>query len=290
MISTLLVLLPPVELSDTFLSKAAQSLAHAVLFAVLGYVVLRTGRVGRARAFTLLVAFGALTELLQHFTGRQASFGDLYHDLLGASLAMVMHTLVTQRRRSLALAAAAIALAALAPFLWSLAAYTHRAQRFPVLFRFTTPIDTYFLERSGTLARNVIPVLCADNTDRALQVPIGTNPFSGVLLHEPVRDWNGMQSLALRFTLQGMNRIVLTVRVHDEYHDWTYADRFNREYGIVPGVPQLIVIPLADIERGPANGRRLDLERIAGLALFRAAAGQAARLCLSSVILQPHHP
>jgi VanZ family protein len=283
---TAALLLLPLGLPSTLIWESAQSLSHALLFAALGAFLLRSAQLGLLRTWLLLVMFGAVTEVLQHFTGRQASLIDFAYDLTGASLAVCIQSFLATRSRSAALISTGLTLLALAPFLWSAAAYGERAQQFPVLFQFDSPLNVYFLERSGSRIRRVLPARCGPPHAHSLRVPISTAPFAGILLHEPITDWRAMDTLEIRLANPGPTDLVLTVRVHDRLHDWTYADRYNQEFPLRAGVLQVIHIPVDDLRHGPANGRLMDLSRIGGVAIFRAAAGHATHLCLESVALR----
>jgi hypothetical protein len=264
---------------------AAQSLAHAVVFALLATLLLRATHVSEMRTWLLLVIFGAATELLQLFTGRQASAGDFVNDLLGSSAAVLAHVGIRRRARTQVLMAAACTMVAIAPFAWSIAAYTQRALRFPVLFRYDTPLDLYFLERSGTRSRSVLPSICADTRPSALRIRLSADRYAGILLLEPITQWRSMLAMEIYLSNPGPADLTLTVRVHDRLHDWTYADRYNQEYVLPAGARRVIRVSSRELLQGPTNGRHLNLSQIAGIAIFRASTGVPTDICLESIAL-----
>jgi hypothetical protein len=58
----------------------------------------------------------------------------------------------------------------------------------------------------------------------------------------------------------------LVIRINDAAHDNRYADRFNRQVVIRPGVNR-VVIPLDDVRRAP-NRREMDMRHIRQIIVF----------------------
>jgi VanZ family protein len=277
----LALLLLPLPLPGTRLADAAQWLAHTLLFGALTWIVQRSTGMGLLRIWVGMATLGAGSELLQLLVGRQASVIDLLHNLLGITAAVLLSAGARHRTWRGALATGCMLLAA-APLAWNLVAYSDRNRQFPVLFSYDSVLDLHFLERSGTTRRRVWPARCEDGS---LRVPLDARRFAGILLHEPVADWHAKSRLKIQLSTAGDEPLELTVRVHDEQHDWTYSDRFNEQIVLAPASVQTIAIPLERIRDAP-RGRKLDMTHVAGVAVFRANPGPASAFCLRLVLLE----
>jgi VanZ family protein len=276
-----LALLLPLPLPGTRMSEAVQWLAHAAMFGVATWTVRRMTSLRGLTTWIIMAVVAVGSEALQLLVGRNASASDVLHDLYGITAALALHPMHEGiARRRLFLAAGLVVLAA-APLAWNLAAYAQRNARFPTLFRYDSLLDLHFLERSGSSRRLVVPARCADGS---LRVPLGPRRFAGILLHEPLPDWRGRDSLEIQLGAGDDEALLLTIRVHDEHHDWRYGDRFNEQVAVRPGRIETIRIPMERIRRAP-TGRQMDIARIAGVAIFRAEPGPSTVLCLRSVAL-----
>ena len=143
--------------------------AHAPVFGVFALIALRLTRewrqsaTARARdyvlAFLVATGVGGLVEVAQAFLERDASLADLGTDALGAGCALGLAAAFDPRlreARTRATGRAAVATVGLLAGLWALwpvgqaaIAYADRAMAFPVVARFSSVRDLYFI-RSGT--------------------------------------------------------------------------------------------------------------------------------------------
>ena len=155
----------------------------------------------------------------------------------------------------------------ISPVIYCAAAYGVRAYRFPIILQLSTRLDRYFVELQNCSASIVI---IQDEKERvpALRIRFSRVDFPGVVLTEPEPDWRGFSRLRIEVANPGENPVRLGLRVHDQYHNRKYADRFNTEFRVEPGPAEVFEVPLSRVESAPA-GRRLDLARIGGLVLFR---------------------
>ena len=262
----------------TVLSNAA----HAPVFAAIALLVLRSVRAGGSRgllrasalAFCVTVALGIAVELVQGTIARDASWGDVWTDALGAACALgwvnYRERASPGRVRSAGLIVAGLAAAvAISPLAQAAAAYGLRALRMPTVAAFSLPWDRYFLEfKSASGAPVGLPPSWARRDDPpSLGIRIQTSAWPGLTILEPAPDWRGFRSLNLDLTNPGAAPLELTLRIHDLEHDQRYEDRFNRRLLVAPHSRHIVTIPLSDIASGPA-GRILDLRRIAGLTVF----------------------
>ena len=77
--------------------------------------------------------------------------------------------------------------------------------------------------------------------------------------------------------------VILTVRIHDEYHDNKFDDRFNRLLTIKPGLNNLL-IQLDEIRQSPEL-RTLRVDKIASMAFFMKDREVAATLFFDNIKL-----
>lgn len=265
------------------------NMAHAPVFgafALIALCLIRTGRrTNTARAsdygIALLVAIsvGGLVEVTQAFIGRDASLGDLGTDALGAGCVLGFTTALDRQlwqARTGATGRVAVAALGLLCGLWALfpvgqatVAYFDRAATFPVIARFSSPLDLYFIS-SGTarLSLQSLPMRWArPGDDQSLRVDFATAVWPGVGHNEPEPDWRGFSALLLDVTNPNETPLHLTVRVHDVAHNQRYDDRFNRTFDVAPLSRVALRIPIRDILDGPVS-RQLNLARIAGIVVF----------------------
>ena len=256
--------------------------AHAPVFAAVALLVLRAVRARGSRslpvaatsAFCITVALGIAMEFVQGVIGRDASWGDVWTDALGAACAlgwMIYREPASPgrvRRAGLVVAGLAGALT-IGPLAHAAAAYGLRALRMPTVATFSLPLDLYFAEwKSASAARTGLPSSWARPGDlRSLGIRLQAGAWPGLTIVEPTPDWQGYQSLYLDLTNPGAAPLALTLRIHDLEHDQRYEDRFNHRLSLAPHSRLVVKILLAEVEAGPRN-RTLDLSRIGGLTLF----------------------
>ncbi len=306
---TVVLLLMPLPLGNSLGSQALENAAHAPLFAVVASLALRARRyAGSGMAlplrdylavWNLMALLGALTEIAQWFTGRDASLVDLANDALGAALALTgtaylrRETFVTARPACwivpVLLAVGALLYAA--PPLWTAAAYAQRWIQRPVLWQWRTPLDYYFVSHADSQVDRVPAVACISDpatpmpAGQALRIALDSRPYSGLSLVEPYPDWRGYRTLLIDLANPGAEPVSLTLRVHDVQHNYRYDDRYNETFELPPRRRTRLQIALGDIERAP-RGRKLDLAQVAGIMLFRAEPAASAAICLLSIRLE----
>lgn len=268
-----------------------QKLAHPSVFGAiaLGMLALQLQRPERDQrigmqylnAFLVATLAGALTELAQLFTHRDPSVRDVGLDARGAGCALMLALCFDSRWRStwcpsLTRAIAAVTCAALAgwiltPLAWTVGGYALRADRFPVLFTPATNLDLLFVGLTAGSPELGRPpgAIARSPQELALRVPLQARPYAGMTLDEPSEDWRGYDRLVVEVGNAGRNDLLLHLRIHDRAHDWTATDRFNGEIRLPAGQRKTFEFPLEAIANGP-HDRPLDLEQIAGVALYRA--------------------
>ncbi|MBP1599716.1 MAG: hypothetical protein H6Q05_5093 [Acidobacteria bacterium] len=223
--------------------------AHAPAFAIVTLTVIALLRrapvrpVSALREYSLAIAvsllLGALVELLQLMTGRDASFDDLLRDALGALAATgflaVTDPKVRERpsRRLLQRIGLLVGVTSTAIIIAPLAitgtAYLQRHRNFPTLVDFSSPVGTYFLGAYSavTVQRERLPIVLAGDGEEAvgLHARLQGNKGWGLALWEPYPDWRGYDSLALDLANPTGATLLLRVRIRD------HSQRNQRQAG-----------------------------------------------------------
>ncbi len=174
---------------NTRLAEALHNWFHVPWFAsvTLGLVVLFGTR--RGVLIALLVAVGS--ELVQLFTGREASALDVGRDLLGLGCGMLAGLAWRRKRVLPAVGAACVLLLAGWPMLEAVIAKTQARERWPVLMDAGVPESFYYLE----------PTTAAHQDEDGLHLVMAANGWPGVHVTEPVPDWCGYDVLLARVEL-----------------------------------------------------------------------------------------
>jgi hypothetical protein len=236
-------------------------------------------------SFVCALALGGMTELAQLFTARDASWMDFFNDGVGAVLGLSLLAASEKpaaprsRRRVLGSVALLAGLVAIAPLGWSSAAYLNRRLALPDLWRYGNPLDLYFLK--------------ADCSSMTLQrEPVGAASFAlqrcayaGFSLLEPYPRWQDFRSFSVELSNPDAQPLVVTLRIQDRAHDWSYEDRFNRSFRLEAGERRLLRIPVVDILHG-ARKRQLDLEHMAQIMVFASATTGREHIVLHAMSLQ----
>jgi 4-amino-4-deoxy-L-arabinose transferase-like glycosyltransferase len=189
-----------------------------------------------------MAAFGAATELLQHFTGRDASWVDLLGDVIGAAIPLILVT--WPRHRLLAgLLAAALATVACAPLAWALIAYAYRSQQAPLIWR----ADSALLGKFAQWQQGNYP---------------------GLALEEVPPDWRGYRELLITVTNPNEEATEFSLMAYDNRQIYRYKDSYKRSFVVPQHSTQTFRVPIEDIGRNSA-GRAVDLESMGNLVVFQ---------------------
>lgn len=246
-------------------------------------------------SFTVAALLGALTEVTQAFVGRDASFSDALHDVLGAATFLALFSVVDPRLRGtpsqarVAAFSAAMALLAIlaVPIVRSAVEYRRRDDRFPVLADFSRELDRYFIGYNRvSLEHQPLPARWAARADEAaLRVIFLGTPYPGISIREPRGDWSAYTTLALDITNPTGEELRLSLRIDDAHHNQQFDDRFNASYCLPAGERTVVRIPLSEVRAGPVR-RVLDMKNVAAIFLFRANASRAGEMYLSRAWLE----
>lgn len=182
-----------------------------------------------AIAIAIALFLGALVELVQLGTGRDASMLDLARDALGSLAAAGFLAAYDPRVRALpehvAIRRTGLLLGVLAtlivtmPLLTASGAYLQRARNFPILVDFDSPLSTYFVSAYGavTVERRALP---SNHTQQEPEVvglrahTVGSGGWA-IVLWEPCPDWRGFGHLALELVNTSSLPLVTRIRIRD---------------------------------------------------------------------------
>ena len=213
------VVFAPVPGHSVWLSRV-HDFAHGPIFgcvAVLALVGLRRwppfARWSWLRQYAIALgvasALGLLTEVAQIPAGRDASWLDLRHDVLGAVAVLALFALVdpvlrsrrswTARGALLAIGVALLGFLA-APTLRAAVEYRDRRMSFPVIADFSSSVDLYFIWRIDIdrgLRRRLPEAVRRYPGEAGARVRFLPQRYPGVNFHEPFPDWRGFKTLAI---------------------------------------------------------------------------------------------
>jgi len=287
------------------LGNAAHGPAFAALTLVAFALLRREGSGARpvlvdaAIAAGVAIALGAATELLQLRLGRDASWGDLGNDALGALAAAGFIVAARHRgpqrgsglalRRASLVAGGICAAVMLTPAAVTGAAYFIRWLTFPTLVDFSSPLSPYFLTSWGhvTVARQPAPVASADRApgDTALRVQLVPRRHWTVAFWEPRPDWRGYGSLNIDILNPTDAPLLLTVWIRDWSQAAVRDAGFRGTIRVPPHARSVAPVSVAALSAG-AGRTRVDPARVHSVLLTRARANEAREFYVMALWLE----
>ena len=285
------LLLVPLPIPETYAGRTIENAGHTPLFFVGTLFVLAILRqdfgVGGVRLYALAGLLGALTgvlsEILQTPFNRDASWEDVTADCVGVLLALAVHSMVRHRtvnqrvmRAAALLIVAGCLVAYFSPIVSMVRAYLHRDGQFPVLARFDSPVELYWIVGFG-IRREI--------RDGVLDIEFDRAQYPGLSFHEPVPDWRRFGTLAVDVENPETRLLKLGVRVHDIGHGRAFFDRFNRGFELAGGERRTLRVPLEEIRHAPRN-RLMNMAEISDVTLFRTHDSPSQHMRLHSMWLE----
>ncbi len=297
--------------THTFFWKAVNNSGHVPLFMVVGILLLNLSRVLtrklswppiRHYAVALIggVILALVTEVLQSLNPmRQPQVSDAVHDVLGTMCGLgwsitTDHSLTGKwarwktypRPMFIACGVALIMAMTFLPVVEWAYAYWDRANRFPSLLQFSSEWEMKFVNESDSDVQMVPPPIewekAAD--DRVGQVVFHTKKYPRIRIDEPYPDWDGYSYFQLDIFSVLPTTQPIAIRIDDQYHNYRYADGFNKTLTIYPGFNQ-IQISLDEIRQGPV-GREMDLSSIKAVMVFARSPSEEFTLYLDNIHLE----
>jgi VanZ family protein len=238
---------------------------------------------------------GVATEIAQGFIGRDASFSDAFHDVLGAAAFLALFSLIDRqlqvRSRTIRTSMLIVGVALLAflatPIVRSAADYRQRDQLFPVLADFSRTFDRYFISQRFTTVDHAAlpPPWAATANESAMRVAFLAGTYPGIEIAEPLPDWTAYSTLVFDITNPSDLDLELVLRIDDANHNQQYSDRFNKSYRVPAHTRSVLRVPLAEVEAGPV-ARALDMKKVASVVLFRSESSAAPEMYFSRAWLE----
>jgi len=282
---------------------------HGPAFAVVTLILIVLLRRRQERRATVLgdysvalaagVLLGALVEVLQFATGRDASFDDLLRDTLGAVAALGFFSVRDSRvgllprcnaiRWTGVLAAVVSAAIIVAPIVVTGAAYLQRNRTFPTLVDFQSPLSTFFLAVSTavTVERTALPFTASggESGTNALRVLLAGDKRWALFLQEPRPDWRGYERVGLDVMNPTEVPLRIAVRIWDTH---PHSDRRDGDIGsieVAPGSRATVTVALPQASTA-AREPQVDLATIRKFVLKQDRANQAREFYLVRVWLE----
>jgi len=223
---------------------------------------------------------GALSEIMQINTNRDADVNDFLRDVGGAIVFLSLYILydrklIEMRRKwgkKFILGAGGILLLSLIASTFTLGlvikAYLERNRAFPTICDFEQGWQKRFLVLRNAELKLVPP---PPKWQEASQGHVGRVIFNhaiypGFHIKEPSPDWRKYSTLAFEVYSELDTAVNLNIRIEDRQHHGLYQDRYNSVIRINPGVNR-IRIPLEKVQNGPKL-RKMDMTTIRAIGLF----------------------
>ena len=250
-------------------------------------------------AIAIVVPLAAVSELLQLLLGRDASFADLLRDALGIGAAVAFSVAYDRRleaaprgrtvRAAGVLVGVTCCTVLVAPLLLTAAAYAERERRFPVLVDFSTPGSMYFVAAYGgaRIDRARLPVMAHGGAPDTvgLQVQVGSGLPWAVALWEPKPGWRGYHRLCFDIANPTDDRLVLRVRVRDQYPRRERSQRDIGDLEIPPGSRQTLHLALP-LPATAGLAAPFDLEGVRAAVLTSSPGNRAAAFYVAKIWLE----
>lgn len=276
------VTLPSNDLTFT----SIQNFGHFVLFAILGWIVLRLFlALMSPRWISPLVisticlgSLGLGTELFQkNMSDRFASVSDLALDAAGMIAGfLIVWAVGLWRARSRVMSALIIAvtlsvtLVSARSMIGFIGFDVFRAS-LPIVRDFHRPFSAIKVQvYGGAEFKKVRMERSGADLDSALRVRFSTPRYSGIVFLEPGSQWSAYENLSINIFSALPTSRQIELRIHDTQHNNRYFDRYNGSFSISPGLNELR-IPLSSIAAMGENTestREMDIDDVSQIQFF----------------------
>lgn len=265
--------------ADRFLWNRLFDAGHLPLFflaSIVLYLALNqesgVRRVVLAGAISLLIA--AVTELVQPYLNRSASWSDFLNSALGVILGVggIYVWFISQKRiwRLVHIFLVFIcSFFVLLPAWYAWSAIKFRTSEHPVLGTFERSLELLLWSPigwslGGKPSRILISQPFREGDSSSLQVS-GNGRFVGVQFRSGKSDWSTLN--LLKFDVySAVDEFPFFLRIDDKLENATYQDRFNKQFSLSKGWNRL-EISIREIQDGPLH-RQLNLKNIRGVFFF----------------------
>ncbi len=249
---------------------------HVIFFAgvLLLAVQLRPVPFGMNWLWILLTIFtlGVTIEFAQMFIGRDASWSDVSHNILGALIALCWGQRAIGRR-SLLIGLRVLSLIFMVPMLSESAQLVYSdwqmRKQFPLINNFEA---SYELRQLANIGEHVSKQRVGNYTSNgqfALAVTLAVDTYSGIKWVGRYGDWSGYQFFAIDIYNPAAETLQVVLKIADLQHDRganALDDRFNRRVSLNPGWSNLR-IAMDEIRNAPAK-RQMRIDEVNCLEIF----------------------
>ena len=272
--------------------RELQNTGHTILFILIAILILLLLR-GTSNffwqksfklyitAFFISLLIGIVIEIVQSITHSDASKMDIVRDLAGIIIGLGLYASTDSNLPSYSLKsgkwikAGIVTLsfcsftASMLPLAFLSVAYVQRETAFPVVVDLTANWIQPFL-RLKNAAINIPEgrKIKIDGEAPLTRVDFKRGIYPGVSIVETSPDWSAYKALTIVIYSKLIKPFDLTLRIHDDKHNYSYADRFNTALTINKGT-NYFHIPLEDVKKAPMK-REMDMLRIKEIIIFSA--------------------
>ncbi|AFU98473.1 VanZ family protein [Simiduia agarivorans] len=248
------------------LYRSLWNAGHLLFFSVLGVWVAPLCKQHTRRWWLMSLAVLTVSlciETLQGFVGRDFSWQDVYHNLVGFALGALWAQAASHRIRALQLCALLLT----TPLLWTLVQdarlHWRATTQFPIIADFESEVERQRVQGTTYLQRDH-----RSHGQSALAIQLSTERYSGISIARLLGDWRNFTLLKMDIYNPASAEQTITLRIADQHHNQQYHDRFNQRLNLQPGW-NAIALPIEQIRHAPRD-RQMDLQHIADITLFSA--------------------
>jgi len=232
-------------------------------------------------ACTISLLVGTAIELIQLIIDRDANPMDIMRDLAGILTGLGLyastdpelqkHPLMPEKwlRAIIVTLSFGVFSASMLPLALLSTAYAQRQAAFPLVVDLTASWMRPFLQlKNAVIHEPDSGEISIDEKNRLTRIDLKKGSYPGLSVIEPFPDWSAYKTLTIIAYSKLVQPIDLTLRIHDEHHNYAYTDRFNIQITLTEGT-NYFQIPLEDIKRAPVN-RQMNMARIKNITFFSA--------------------
>ena len=272
--------------------REVQNSGHTILFVMIAILVLLllrdTAKFFSQKSFKLYIAaffisllIGVTIELVQLITHSDASKIDVVRDLAGIIIGLGLYATTDPELKACGLKSEkriragiitltfCVFIASMFPLAFLSAAYVQRETAFPVVVDLTANWTRPFLRlKNAVINLPESMKVIVDGEDQLTRIDFKRGTYPGVSIIETYPDWSTYKVLTIIIYSNLIQSFDLTLRIHDDKHNYAYSDRFNATQTINNGSNYFRIL-LEDIKNSPSN-REMNMTRIKELILFSA--------------------
>ncbi len=282
---------------------AVQNFGHVPVFGMISIVLLQIVRLminpHQTRwlfyvyAFILTTILGAITELMQLPTSRDADPMDLLMDMIGAfgflSIAASQDKRLKKNashNRILLIAGVLILVSTTIPLVAVIASRLYRDYHFPFISGFESRWSSGFVGvKDAKLSVVPTPREWKNNTSKrsAYVSLLADRKYPGIHIEQVYPNWSEYRFFLFELYNPMKSDLQLTVRIHDRSHNGNVFDRFNKRYSLTPGTHR-VCIPLDSIRNAPQD-RLMRMTEIQSIIWFCSQSGDKREYYIDNITL-----